>query len=223
MDLLEEIQNKFGVNIADYRFSSDHCGYISETQAQRAKKLGITFSCTPGAMMNGDRGNVGAYSMIYDRERAADAYSPFRRLSRSNMKPSAHCEGHQDWDFSCMQLMMTRKDMTTGALWGPQQTVDRREALYTFTRWAAWHVWKEKNIGSIEPGKWADLVVLDKDYMNLPADQFFSINPLLTIAGGKVAFSDPKYAGSVGLPTVGFQAPANWWEREPRPRQGAGM
>jgi hypothetical protein len=221
MDLLEEIQNKFGVNIADYRFSSDHCGYISQTQAERAKKLGITFSCTPNAMMNGDRGNVGAYAMIYDRERAADAYSPFRRLARSGMKPSGHCEGHQDWDFTCIELEVTRKDQTTGALWGPQQTVDRREALYTFTRWAAWHTWKEKYIGSIEPGKWADLVVLDKDYMTIPPDQLSDITPLLTIAGGKIAFSDAKYASTVSLPTVGFQAPANWWMREPR-RGGPG-
>ena len=78
MDLLEEIQKRFGVNIADYRFSSDHCGYISEEQGKRAKKLGITFSCTPNAIMNGAKGNVGAYTKIYDLEHAADAYAPFR-------------------------------------------------------------------------------------------------------------------------------------------------
>ncbi len=166
--------------------------------------------------MNGEKGTVGAYTLIYDRERAADAYSPFRRLARTGMKPSAHCEGHQDWDFNCIQLMVTRKDETTGTLWGPQQRIDRREALYTFTRWASWHVWKEKYIGSIEPGKWADLVVLDKDYMTVPEDQLASINPLLTIAGGKIAFSDTKYAASVSLPTVGFQASADWWMRAPR-------
>jgi predicted amidohydrolase YtcJ len=216
LDMLEDIGKKYNVNMADYRFSSDHCGYISEQQAARAKKLGITFSCTPESIMNGDTGTVGAYTAIYDRERAADAYSPFRRLARSGMKPSAHCEGHQDWDFNCIQLMVTRKDETTGALWGPQQRVDRREGLYTFTRWAAWHVWKEHEIGSIEPGKWADLVVLDKDYMTIPEDQLATISPLLTIAGGKIAFSDAKYAGTAGLPTVGFQAPADWWLRAPR-------
>jgi len=222
MDMLEEIGKNYNVNIADYRFSSDHCGYISEQQAVRAKKLGITFTCTPESMMNGDKGTVGAYTLIYDRERAADAYSPFRRLARSGMMPSAHCEGHRDWDFNCIQLMVTRKDETTGLLWGPQQRVDRREALYTFTRWAAWHVWKEKEIGSIEPGKWADLVVLDKDYMTIPEDQFATINPLLTIAGGKIAFSDAKYASSVGLPTVGFQAPSDWWLRAPGKGGGPG-
>lgn len=223
MDLLDEIEKTYGVRVADLRFSSDHCGYIAEPQAQRAKRLGITFSCTPGSMMNGERGNLGAYTLIYDRERAADAYSPFRRLSRGGLKPSAHCEGHQDWDFTCIEMIVTRKDQTSGTIWGPQQTVDRREALYTFTRWAAWHVWKENEIGSIEPGKWADLVVLDKDYMTVPPEQLSDLNPLLTVAGGKVAYSEPQFASSVGLPTVGFQAPPNWWLREPRRTAPGGM
>jgi predicted amidohydrolase YtcJ len=129
------------------------------------------------------------------------------------MKPSAHCEGHTDWTFNCIKEMVTRKDMKTGQVWGPQQRIDRRQALYTFTRWASWHVWKEKYIGSIELGKWADLVVIDKDYMTVPEDQLNDINPLLTIVGGKIAYSEPKFAAGTGLPTVGFQAPAKYWNR----------
>ena len=56
--------------------------------------------------------------------------------------------------------------------------------------------------------------------MTIPPDQFSDITPLLTIAGGKIAFSDAKYAPSVGLPVVGFQAPPDWWMR--KPRRGAG-
>lgn len=212
LDLLEEANRRYG-GVAELRTSADHCGYVNDTQAKRAQRLGISFTCTPISFENAERSTVGAYATLYDKERAADAYAPFRRLVSSGMKPSAHCEGHQDWTFTCMKLMITRKDQKTGSVWGPQQRIDRREALYTFTRWAAWHVWKEKYIGSIEPGKWADLVVIDKDFMTVPEEELSGINPLLTVAGGKVAYSNPNFAASVGVSTVGFQAPPDWWRR----------
>ena len=112
-----------------------------------------------------------------------------------------------------MQYAITRKDRRTGQVWGPQQRINRREALYTYTRWAAWHVHKENQIGSIEPGKWADLVVIDKDFLDSGEDQVAQINPLLTIAGGKITYSEPNFASTLGLPTVGFQAPRDWWNR----------
>ncbi|MBI4443736.1 MAG: amidohydrolase family protein [Acidobacteria bacterium] len=212
LNLLEEADKQYG-GVADLRFSADHCGYVTEQQAEKAKRLGISFTCTPGSLENADQSTVGAYTLIYDKERAADSYAPFNRLVRLGMKPSAHCEGHRDWTFTCLELIIARKDQKTRQVWGPQQRIDRREALYTFTRWAAWHLWKENHIGSIEKGKWADLVVIDRDYLTQPEDDISEINPLLTIVGGKIAYSEPTYASGVGLPAVGFQAPADWWGR----------
>jgi predicted amidohydrolase YtcJ len=213
LSVLEEAEKKFNIRVADYRFSADHCEWVDQKQAERAKHLGITFTCTPASLGDVERSGLGAYAKITDRETASDAFAPFKRLIDLDMKPSAHCEGHQDWTFTCLQEMILRQDLKTGQLWGPQQRINRRQALYTFTRWSAWHVWKEKYIGSIEPGKWADLVVIDKDYMTTPEEQFRTINPLLTVVGGKIAYSEPKFAGSMGLPTVGFQAPDKWWQR----------
>ncbi|MEE8177834.1 MAG: amidohydrolase family protein [Acidobacteriota bacterium] len=213
MDLLEEAERKYQIQPAALRFSVDHCGYVTEEQAQRAKRLGITFTCTPISFADAEKQILGAYALIYDRDRAADSVTPFRRLVRLGLTPAIHCEGHQDWAFTCLQYAITRRDKATGQVWGSQQRINRQEALYTYTRWAAWHVWKEKNIGSIEPGKWADMVVLDQDYLTVPEDAISEINPLLTIVGGQIRYSNPNYAASEGLPTVGFQAPPDWWQR----------
>ncbi len=213
MDVLEEAENRYSIRAADLRFSLDHCGHLTEPQAQRAQRLGISFTCTPVSFNDAESQVVGAYAVIYDRETAADSYSPFQRLVRLGMKPSIHCEGHQDWPFTCLQWAITRIDKVTGEVWGLQQRIDRREALYTYTRWAAWHVWKEEDIGSIEAGKWADLVVIDRDYLAVPENEILQINPLLTIVGGEVRYSEPSYAESMDLPAIGFQAPADWWER----------
>jgi predicted amidohydrolase YtcJ len=61
-------------------------------------------------------------------------------------------------------------------------------ALYTATRWAANYVRRENVLGSIEPGKFADLVVLEKDFLTVPDDQINTVNPVLVMLGGKIAY-----------------------------------
>jgi hypothetical protein len=45
-----------------------------------------------------------------------------------------------------------------------------------------------QKVGSIAPGKLADLVVMDKDYLTIPADQIKDIKPVMTFVGGKMAY-----------------------------------
>jgi hypothetical protein len=47
---------------------------------------------------------------------------------------------------------------------------------------------QENNLGSIQPGKLADLVVLDRDYLSIPAEQIKDIKPTLTIMGGRIVY-----------------------------------
>ncbi len=46
----------------------------------------------------------------------------------------------------------------------------------------------EKDLGSLEPGKLADLVVLDRDYMTIPVDDIRKIRPVLTMVGGRIVY-----------------------------------
>ncbi len=69
------------------------------------------------------------------------------------------------------------------------EPVSREEALIAHTRSNAYLMFKEDDIGSLEVGKLADLVVLDRDYMTIPADDIFDIEPLLTMVGGRVVFN----------------------------------
>ena len=49
-------------------------------------------------------------------------------------------------------------------------------------------VFQEDTLGSIQPGKLADLVVLDRDYLTIPADQIKDIRPVMTMIGGRIAY-----------------------------------
>ena len=70
----------------------------------------------------------------------------------------------------------------------PSQTIDREDALIAHTRKNAYFVFQENNVGSIQPGKLADLVVLDRDYLTIPAEQIKVIRPVLTMVGGKIVY-----------------------------------
>jgi hypothetical protein len=81
----------------------------------------------------------------HDKNRAVNPYNPFHGL----------------W------VSVTRKTARGDVLW-PEERVTREEALRMYTIWAAWMQFAEKSRGSIEAGKLADLVVVDRDYLTCP-------------------------------------------------------
>ena len=80
-----------------------------------------------------------------------------------------------------------------GITYARQEAMDRTTLMKAATIWGAEQVLNEKNIGSLEVGKLADFIVIDKDYFAIPADQIGTIKTLLTAVGGKVVFRAPGY------------------------------
>ena len=70
----------------------------------------------------------------------------------------------------------------------PTQTISREDALIAFTRRNAFFVFQEDNLGSIQPGKLADMVVLDRDYLTVPVDQIKDIKSVMTMVGGRIVY-----------------------------------
>ena len=100
-----------------------------------------------------------------DKNRAVNPYNPF----------------HGMW------VSITRKT-NRGRVIHPEERVTREEALKTYTIWAAWRLFAENTLGSIEPGKLADLVVLDRDYLTCPEDDILAIEPVMVVQEGKIVF-----------------------------------
>jgi predicted amidohydrolase YtcJ len=73
-----------------------------------------------------------------------------------------------------------------GKVTHPEQRISRAEALKTHTIWAAWMQFAEKERGSVEPAKLADLVVIDRDYLTCPEAQIKDIQPIMTIVDGRI-------------------------------------
>jgi predicted amidohydrolase YtcJ len=72
--------------------------------------------------------------------------------------------------------------------WYSNQALTREEALRSFTIWGAYAAFAEKTRGSLEAGKYADFVVLDRDLMTCPAYEIKDITALKTVIGGEVVY-----------------------------------
>ena len=72
--------------------------------------------------------------------------------------------------------------------WYADQALTREEALHSFTLAAAYAANQEEILGSLEPGKWADFIVIDRDYFEVPSSEIDDIKVLQTWIGGEVMF-----------------------------------
>lgn len=80
-----------------------------------------------------------------------------------------------------------RVDMS-GRVVAPDESLTREQAILAITRWAARFISAEEQLGSIEPGKLADLVVFDGDVLGTPIEKIDELRPVLTMVGGRAVF-----------------------------------
>ena len=72
--------------------------------------------------------------------------------------------------------------------WYADQALTRAEALHSFTLAAAYAARQEDRLGSLEPGKWADFIIIDRDYFTVPATEIDDVIVLETWVAGKKVF-----------------------------------
>lgn len=107
-----------------------------------------------------------------------------------------------DWSVSSMnpleaiQVAITRRgpDEGQGPAWIPEETVDLAQMLAGYTINGAYVNFEESETGSIETGKAADLIVLDRNLFEIPAHEIHQAKVLLTLLEGKAVYRDANFA-----------------------------
>jgi hypothetical protein len=150
------------------------------------QKLGMYAAVHPWAVTNGGIMHELFGNGIYDMP-------PLRTIQDSGVMWGLGSDGtaaNQTNPFVTLKFAVTGK--AVGGETVLHQTISREDALIAHTRRNSFFVFQEDNIGSLQPGKVADLAVLDRDYLTVPQDQIGDIKPLLLMVGGRVAFNDLK-------------------------------
>jgi len=83
---------------------------------------------------------------------------------------------------------MATRTSAQGKTYGPQQRISVEEAVKVYTLGSAYASFDEDIKGSIETGKYADFVILDKDPTQVPKNQIKNIKVEATVIGGKFAY-----------------------------------
>ena len=183
----------------------DHCNLVNPQDIPRAARLGLYFSCNPG---NAIASNVerGARSPLvaFGPEVLHNYGAPFGSMLKAGINVSLEVEGGRAGWWNGLETMITRIDYQ-GEVWGGHERIDRRSALKVATINGAKYVLKEDQLGSIETGKFADLVVLDRDYMTIPVLEISEIRPLVTMVGGKFVFLRTDFSDEYNLKPAGAE------------------
>jgi predicted amidohydrolase YtcJ len=169
LDTLEKVNATQPLN--GLRWTLGHVYDISSTNIARAKALGLTLGVHGAAMQAG-------------------AHMPLRKIAESGivfgLGTDATIVSHYN-PFVTLGWLVSGLDVGGNRVL--DETLTREEALIAHTRSNAYLFFQENTLGSLEIGKQADLVALDRDYMSVPAAEIRRIKPTLTMVGGRTVYS----------------------------------
>jgi predicted amidohydrolase YtcJ len=171
----------------DPRHRIEHAQILAERDIPRFRRLGVLPSMQPThctSDMPWAPGRLGA-----DRLPGAYAW-------RSLLATGTIIAGGSDFPvelpnpFHGIHAAVTRRPRTgPDPGWQPEQRMTRREAVRAFTAWNAYAAHQEAELGTLEPGKGADLVVCSADVFTCAEPEIAAIEPVLTLVAGEIVLN----------------------------------
>jgi len=176
--------------IAPSRSHVMHGSFMSEAALDRMQRMGVIADVQPGWLYF----DVPALQRVFGLQNMRYFFPLRSYIDRGIILAggSDHMIGHDKNGavnafnpFFNMWACITRRT-SAGQVVYPQEKITRQEALKMWTIWAAYLQFAEKSRGSLEPGKFADLVVIDRDFLTCAEDDIRRIEPVATMVNGHV-------------------------------------
>jgi predicted amidohydrolase YtcJ len=175
------------------RFALEHCQVLTVEDVPRLAELGIVASMQPlhaTEDMHFAEARIGPERLKY-----AYIWSDLLDLGVVVATGTDYSVSPYN-PFYTLHAAVTRQDRNNNPPggWIPEQAMTREEALRAATMGGAYAMFAEDILGSIEVGKLADFVVIPVDYMTIPAEDIWKIEPEMTVIGGEVVYTKPIQA-----------------------------
>ena len=189
LDALEKAQNEHGDQ--GLRNRVEHAQIVSLTDIPRFKELDIIASMQP-THATSDK-NMAEDRVGPQRIKGGYAWKTFLEQGTVVAAGSDFPVEHSN-PFFGLYSAVTRMDHSGNPEggWYPNESLTRQEALRAFTIDAAYAAHQEDVLGSVEAGKWADFILLDENYFEIPASEIWKIKVHETWVAGKKVYSSEK-------------------------------
>jgi predicted amidohydrolase YtcJ len=189
LDAVEAARKANGARDSRHHFA--HLELIDPADIPRFKALGVAANFQP----------LWAYADAYITKLTEPILGPerSRRLYQigSLVRSGALVAAGSDWDVSsfdplaAIQVAVTRRGLedAAGTAWLPEETIDLPTAIAAYTISGAYLSFDQDLNGSIEMGKAADIVILDRNIFKIPPSEIHKARVLLTLLDGKIVYS----------------------------------
>jgi predicted amidohydrolase YtcJ len=168
----------------DLRHRVVHCGVATPAIQRRLAQGHVLVDSNPAFVYW-----IGSWFLKYGSERLRYSY-PARSYIEQGIVASAGSDVNVTplspwWG---IWAAVERRELASGAVLAPEERIPVREALRMYTQNGAYAGFEEKDKGSLETGKFADFVVLDRDPLVIPSAQLRDVRVLATFVGGVAAY-----------------------------------
>jgi predicted amidohydrolase YtcJ len=171
VDGYEQIHAKY--DISGLRWTVHHLPFATPALLERLKKMNVGVQ-------------AGAWRFVSGTPQSAGA--PFRMIRDSGIQSGIHMDGVHIAPLNpWMAIYYAATGVSSlGEKVNGDQQISRQEAIKLYTRENAWHMSMENKLGSLEPGKLADLTVLNRDFNTCTDEELKRMAPVMTMVGGRI-------------------------------------
>jgi len=172
------------LGLKDPRFRIVHCGISPPAIQRRLKQLNVLVDGNPPFTYW-----IGSWFLKYGPERVRWSY-PAKSYIENGIIEGAGSDVFVTpispwWG---IWSAVVRQEMLSGEILAPEERITVEQALTLYTYNGAYVGFEEKDKGTLEAGKFADFIVVDRDVLHVPAEELKDVTVLRTYVGGKLVF-----------------------------------
>ncbi len=185
LDSYQAVMKDLGLK--EPRFRIVHAGFSTPPIQKRLRDLRVLVDANPAFVYW-----IGAYFSKYGPQRVRWAYP-----AKSFFDNGIVAAGTSDVPVTPISpwwgiwASVERRELHTGQALAPEERLTVLQALEMYTRNPAYIGFEENQKGSLEPGKLADFIIVDRDVLSIPPEQLKEVQVLKTFVGGEMVYAKP--------------------------------